>query len=112
MKENKNIYLFGSGNRSQVFTYVEDIASSCIFAIKNRKYGTFNIAGNKTTSMKSLANSIISLNKNSKSKVIYLKKKDPFEKQRRYVEINKAKKILKFKPTDLKDGLKKMFNNY
>ena len=108
---NEKIQLENKGERGQVFTSIEDIANACELIIKKHQSGTFNITGPETTSMKQLAKKIISLQKDTKSKMVFSKISSArLSKQYRKVSIQKAKRILNYKPMDIDFGLKKMIN--
>ena len=68
-KENRNIELWGSGSRSQVFTFVEDIGYACTLPL-DIKYvkGVFNINGNESITMFQLAKLVINVMPKTKSK--------------------------------------------
>ena len=108
---NEKIQLENKGERGQVFTNIVDIANACELIIKKQQSGTFNITGPETTSMKQLATKIISLQKDTKSKIAYSKiSSDKLLKQYRKVSIQKARRILNYKPISIDFGLKKMIN--
>jgi len=66
---NESIVLFGNGERKQNFIHINDIAKACLIAIKNNIIGTYHLTGNNYTTMKELANEIIS-NTRSTSAII------------------------------------------
>ena len=61
----------GSGNRSQIFTFTEDIGLACRLAITNQSEGIYNIAGENSIKMKELAHKIVYLTKGSRSKIVF-----------------------------------------
>jgi len=108
-KNDKDITLWGTGSREQVFTFVEDIGHACDLAIKKPKEGIYNITGSEITTMKYLAETIISQLPSSKSKIVYTGKKDPQENNKVNVSIDKAKRSFNYYPqNELKTGLKKI----
>ncbi len=56
---NKKIEIFGSGERSQDFIYIDDIARAFLLATKSKKSGIYNIGSGETTSTKKLAKMIL-----------------------------------------------------
>lgn len=99
--DNKPIVLDSDGTQTSDFVYVKDVAKANILSIG--KSGVFNIGCGEETSIKTLAEKIVSLC-NSNSDIMYSKTKSsrPF---RFAYDISKAKKELGFKPTPLESGL-------
>jgi UDP-glucose 4-epimerase len=64
-KKNKNIILFGKGERTQNFVYVDDVVDANYAAAKNAAVGTFNIGGNSKNTMLDLAKTVIKIYKSS-----------------------------------------------
>ncbi len=111
--KNEDITIWGNGSSRKSFIYVTDLVKALLDLVVY--YPTpepVNIAGENVVSIKSLANLIIKLTK-SKSKIIFLKS-DAVNRDR-VANINKSKKIIKFKETiSLEEGLIntiKYFNN-
>ena len=109
-KKSKDLELWGKGSRTQIFTFVEDIGLACELLIKNKKSNTiYNITGDEIISMKELAETIIKLSPNSKSKIVFLDRHDPEENIESIISIEKARKELNFSPRFSMDtGLKKV----
>ncbi len=103
--KNKPITIYGSGNQSTDFTYIDDIINGTILAMGKNRPGVYNIGSGKETSIRHLAEKIIKLTK-SKSKIIFLSKKTdrPF---RFILDIDKARKTFGYSPTTLENGLSK-----
>ena len=106
------IELFGDGTQSRDFTYVDDIASGTIKALKSVGYEVINLGGGKNP---------ISINYVIKKLEEYLGKKakigkKPFHKadiMATWADIKKAKKLLNWQPTiDLDQGLKRSVDWY
>jgi len=108
--ENKPITIYGSGNQTSDFTYVKDIIQGTILAMEKNIPGTYNIASGKETSIKELAQEIISLI-NSKSKIILADKKTdrPFKF---FLSIKKAQEKFGYFPSSLKKGLSKYISEF
>jgi UDP-glucose 4-epimerase len=102
--------IYGDGNQSRDFIYVEDLVKAIILALESTDTGgeIFQIASNKEHKIKYVAELINSIAKeklNKKSKIIY-KNERKGEVRKNCADISKAKKMLKFKPKySLKEGL-------
>ena len=107
---NKDIIITGSGNEIRDFTYVDDIINGILLLLKNKKIKQdeiFNFGSSKKTRILDLAKKIIKLT-NSKSKIIFSKKRDWDKVIQRQANIKKAKKVINYNPkTKLDVGLKK-----
>ena len=111
-KQDKNIELLGSGSRSQVFTFVEDIGYACRLAMENSSVnGIYNIAGNESITMIELAKIVIDAILNTKSKIVFSNIKDPQVGRKINIPINKAKQEMNFEPKfDLSSGLRQIIH--
>lgn len=113
---NKDITIFGDGNQTRSFCYVDDMVSGLYGLMENSEnfIGPLNLGNPMEISIKELAEKIINIT-GSKSKIISkpLPKDDP---RRRKPDIRMAKKIINWEPvTGLEQGLKKTikyFKNY
>jgi len=105
----KELPLWGSGRRQQLFTFVEDIGLACELIIKKSAEGIFNITGPKSTTMKELAELILSIYSPSESKIVFTGNPDPQEERKIEISIEKAKRNLGYKPRfTLAAGLRKI----
>jgi UDP-glucose 4-epimerase len=109
---NEDITVFGSGNQTRDFTYVDDaVEASIALAEKASGFGIYNIANEAEVTIKDLADVIKKLTK-SDSKIIYINapsKRYDYEVGRRYGSSSKLYQKTNFKPnTGLEDGLKKI----
>ena len=113
--ENKDITIYGDGNQTRSFCYVDDLVNGLILLMnantnKNTIY-PFNLGNPNELNMNELAEAVIKLT-NSTSKIIYtpLPKDDP---NQRKPDITRAKNILKWLPkVNLNDGLIKTINHF
>ncbi len=99
--------IFGDGEQTRDFTFVEDTVQGLISACENDKLiGTaVNIARGKEISINEVAKIVIDLI-NRPISVRYQKAR-PHDVLRHFADISKAKKVLKFKAkTDIKEGIK------
>jgi UDP-glucuronate decarboxylase len=110
---NKNITLYGDGKQTRSFCFISDMINGFIKMMNSNKNitGPINLGNPEEMNMIDLAKNIISLTK-SKSKLAFkdLPLDDP---KRRKPDIEKAKKILKWKPKiSLEEGLFKTINYF
>lgn len=109
LKEKKQPIIFGNGEQKRDFIFVEDIAKANIAAMKSRiRSGFFNIGTGRTTSIKQLAEQMITLS-GLELEPKYEKPLagDVFNSQ---ADTTLTKKLLKWEyQTDLNNGLKIFF---
>ena len=92
------------------FTFVEDLANGCILAAtkKNGVNETFNITYGKA---ETLYKFVMILSKHFKKLKYKIEKRDGFRPKRGTLSINKAKRLLNYKPIyNLEKGIKKYLN--
>ncbi len=109
-QKNEDITVFGTGNQTRDFTYVDDaVEASVRLAINMNGFGIYNIANEAEIDIKALAETIKSVT-NSKSNVVFINapsKRYDYEVGRRYGSSEKLFNKTGFKPnTKLEDGLK------
>lgn len=101
--KNENITIFQNGKRSQDYVYVEDAVQANLLAAEKNISGIFNIASGEVSSMKDLAQIIISV-LGSKSKIFFDKTKP--EEFSIGIDIKKAVQELGYVPQyNLRKGL-------
>ena len=110
--EGEPIELFGDGNQSRDFTYVDDIARGTILALKKVGFEIINLGGGKNPIK---INQMIRLiEKYSGNKAVI--KNKPFYKadmKSTWANIAKAKKLLKWEPkVDFEKGIKQTVDWY
>ena len=105
----EHITLWGSGQREQIFTFVEDIAYACELVLKKDAKGVFNVTGGAAITMKELAQTVLEVFPSKGSRIIFEDKKDPEEGKKVLYSLDKAKEVLGYSPQyDIKRGLKKI----
>lgn len=107
--KNEDITLFGRGDQTRSFQYVDDLLDGMIKMMNNENgfVGPVNIGNPKEITIKELAEIIHRLIPESKSNLVYrdLPQDDPKQRQ---PDISLAKKKLGWEPTiELEEGLKK-----
>jgi UDP-glucose 4-epimerase len=114
---NNPINIFGSGEQTRTFTYVEDVTDGILklYMLKNSSYEIVNLGSTQEYSIKDAAKLILKILPKSKSKIVHLKygsrgvRGADYEIARRVPSIQKAKDLLSFEAeTTLTDGIKIM----
>lgn len=101
-----DLILYGSGSRTQDFTFVSDAIQGLWLAYCRKKSGIYNIAGGQPISMKALAETVLSLMPDTSSKVRFSGEPDPQENYHGVFPIEDAKSELGYCPqVSLKSGL-------
>jgi len=109
--ENKPIHIFGDGEQTRSFTYVDDIVNGILKALELTGFEIINLGNDKRYSVNYLI-SIIEKGLNKKAKRIYqeINKLDIIDT---LPDIQKAKLLLNWKPkNDLDKGIIKTINWY
>lgn len=108
-KNNEDIELWGSGEYLRNVIYIDDAVDIMIKSVQNvdklNNYELFLAGSRNSLKVKDIAQKILNLTK-SKSKII-LSKKESKNNFNVILDLSKAKKLLKFKPMTLEEGLKK-----
>jgi UDP-glucuronate decarboxylase len=105
--QNQDITIYGTGEQTRSFCYVDDIIDGLIRMMATSKdvTGPINIGNPGEFTIKGLAEKIITLT-NSSSKIIYRQLPDD-DPKRRKPDIGKAKAILNWEPqVNIDDGLR------
>jgi nucleoside-diphosphate-sugar epimerase len=106
---NEDLTIFGSGNRSQDFIFIDDVSLAIKCAITSKANGIYNIASGRSASVNDLAQMILKVVPESKSKIVHLDQLDPQENYRPIVNTQKAEKDLNFMAkVGLDEGLRRM----
>ena len=110
--ENKDITIYGTGNQTRSFCYVDDTVEGLIRLMNQEKtIGPINIGNPYEMTIKELAEKCLTLI-DTQSKLTYkeLPSDDPMKRQ---PDISKARKYLDWSPiVDLEDGLKKTIDYF
>lgn len=111
--QNKDIVIYGDGNQVRDFVFVDDVVSANVKAMEyvGDKFEIFNIASGTETTIKKLAETIITLT-NSSSKIKYGPAREG-DIVYSLADVSKAKNILGWSAqTPLEQGLMKVVDFY
>ena len=110
---NKDISIYGEGNQTRTFCYIEDNIDTIIKIHKNNLVNNdvINIGNDIEISVLELAKTIINVTK-SKSNIIHLPALKEGDMLRRCPDINKMKSILKRDLVTLEEGIKRLIAHY
>jgi UDP-glucose 4-epimerase len=105
--EGQALFYHGSGQRSQDFIHVEDVAHAISAVIQSKEaHGIFNITSGQSVTMKNLAQTINTLLRNGELDVLPSNQPDPQEDYRPAYSIEKANTLLNWKPAiSLEEGI-------
>jgi nucleoside-diphosphate-sugar epimerase len=104
--QGRDLLVYGSGNRTQDFTFASDAAEACWIAFDRNAHGTFNITGGEPVTMKRLAELAVTCTGNHGSRIVVGSVIDPQDDYRGIFSIEKARRDLGFEPqVGLEDGL-------
>ncbi len=111
--KNKNITIYGNGNQTRSFCYVDDLIRGIdCFIFSNKKLtGPINLGNDSELTINQIAKIILKISK-SKSKIVYqsLPQDDP---KKRKPFLKNTKKLLKWSPKiDIEEGLTKTINYF
>lgn len=98
--------VFGSGNRSQDFVFVDDVVDATLLAGQSETSGVYNIGSGEETTMIELAETIVSIV--GKGTIEFVPEPEGISKNDRrfYLDISRAKRELKYLPKyTLNDGI-------
>ncbi|RCW62856.1 NAD-dependent epimerase/dehydratase family protein [Saliterribacillus persicus] len=106
LKENQGVRIFGDGEQTRDFIFVDDVVQANLQAIKHGKNEILNVSTMKKTSVNDLVE-LLEKMENKKIKRLYLPRKNG-EIKDSCLSNEKAKQILKWKPAHhIKQGLEK-----
>ncbi|MEX2143846.1 MAG: NAD-dependent epimerase/dehydratase family protein [Anaerolineales bacterium] len=107
ISEGRTIQIFGTGEQTRGFTYIDDIARGTILALKPVGYEIVNLGGHESVSI----NKLISMMEDTiqkKANVEYLPM-DKADMLASWADVSKAGKLLGWKPqVDLAEGIRQL----
>ncbi|MDD5415768.1 MAG: GDP-mannose 4,6-dehydratase [Candidatus Daviesbacteria bacterium] len=106
IKNKQPLTIYGKGDQTRDFTYITDVVRGLILGMTTklrRPFEILNLGGGQQKSIREMA-------KLFKSNVQFLPPR-PYEEKFKKADINKAKKLLKWRPiTSIDEGIKKLLN--
>ncbi len=101
----KDLDIFGDGNKTRDFTYIDNVVNANLLAM-DHGHGVYNIGGGEDTTIRALAERIISLTGSKSSIVNHDNIVGDMEHTK--ADVSKARKELGYQPeVKLREGLKK-----
>ena len=102
----EDIQWMGTGSRAQNFVHVSDVVNSALLAAETEHPGIYNIGGAETTSMQKLAQLVVRLVPDGRSRASSAGIPDPEDGLRWEVDISRAASGLRYRPqVSLEQGL-------
>ena len=115
LKKNKTIKVFNKGNMLRDFTYVDDVIkgiTSLINLKMKKNHDVINIGKGKPDQLMKLIK-LLEVNYKKKFKIEYTKNIPNGDIKKTFSNVNKAKKLIKWRPkVNLDEGIKKFVNWY
>lgn len=110
--KNKDITIFGNGEQTRTFCFVNDNVDACINAFENNMFvnDTINIGNDHEVTVNELAKLIIEVTKSS-SKLVYLPPLAEGDMKKRKPDIEKMRHVLGRELFPLKEGIKFLVEN-
>jgi nucleoside-diphosphate-sugar epimerase len=111
IQEDMPVHLFGDGDQSRGFTYVDDIARGTISALKLIGYEIINLGGHEVMTINEL---IAGMEKKiGKKAEIVFHAKHPADMYTNQADVSKARTLLDWEPIiSLDDGIEKLVDWY
>jgi len=109
--EGEPVTIFGDGNQTRGFTYVDDIARGTIQALKPLGYEIINLGGHQTISINDLVHTIEA--RFGKKAVLKYLPAHPADMNASWADVSKAKKMLNWQPQiSLEEGIPNIIDWY
>jgi nucleoside-diphosphate-sugar epimerase len=106
----QSIEIWGDGKQIRNFAYIDDVVKIILSLVESRKFVTVNIANQELITIKDLASLIIKLT--GKKNIIKFTNSKLGGALKRTLDTSKSRSLLKFKETELADGLVKTIKHY
>jgi nucleoside-diphosphate-sugar epimerase len=111
IREGRPITVFGDGSQSRDFTYVDDIASGTILALRKVGCEAFNLGSDEPLKLSAMIELIEELT-GEKAKIHY-RPGHPADVPETWADISKAKRLLDWKPmTGFRQGMQRLVSWY
>lgn len=111
LSEGRNLQVYGDGNQSRGFTYVDDIARGTILGLKPVGYEIINLGGHEVIKINDLIQMLESLI--GRKAIIDYGPAHPADMSTNWADISKAQRVLDWKPyTGLSEGVANLVKWY
>lgn len=109
--EGRPVHIFGDGEQSRGFTYIDDIASGIISALKPEGFNVINLGGHEVITINGLVSLIEDIT-GKKATVLY-GPPNPADMYTNWADVSKARTMLGWKPQyDMRMGTEKLVEWY
>lgn len=109
--EGRPVHIFGDGEQSRGFTYIDDIVAGIIAALKPAGYNIFNLGGHEVITINGLVTLIEDIT-GKKANVIH-EAPNPADMFTNWADVSKAKEVLGWKPEyDMREGTQALVDWY
>ncbi|KAF0109331.1 MAG: NAD-dependent epimerase/dehydratase family protein [Anaerolineaceae bacterium] len=111
ISEGRPVHIYGDGEQSRGFTYVDDIARGTIAALKPFGYATINLGGHEVITINALVELVEELT--GKKADINRLPPNPAEMLTNWADVSKAKELLGWQPqVNMRQGVQKLVDWY
>ena len=109
--EGRPVYIYGDGNQSRGFTYIDDISRGIIAALKPLDYTIINLGGHEVITINNLVTLIEELT-GKKADVIH-GPANPADMFTNWADVSRARQVLNWSPEyDMRSGTQKLIDWY
>ena len=109
--EGRPVHIYGDGNQSRGFTYIDDISRGIIAALKPLDYTIINLGGHEVITINNLVTLIEELT-GKKADVIH-GPANPADMFTNWADVSKARQVLNWSPEyDMRSGTQKLIDWY
>jgi len=106
---NKDLFLYGGGSQSRDFIHINDVIDAYILAANSKLHGPYNIGTGQSTTIRALAEKIISLTGRGQIKAVPAKAGDASNS---CADITKVREELKFDPKiNFENGINRLIKD-
>lgn len=111
ISEGKTVHIFGDGNQTRGFTYLDDISRGTILALKELGFEIINLGGHESISVNNLIEKFE--NEIGKKAIREYQPAHPADMSASWADVNKARCILKWSPkVSLDEGIQHVVRWY
>lgn len=109
--KNEPITIYGDGQQTRTFCYIDDNISACIAALKDNLYvnDVVNIGNDEITTIETLVSTILKVT-NSKSEIVYLPPLPDGDMTRRQPDISKMRRLHPNTFVTLEEGIRRVID--